>query len=454
MKKLGKYYRYQSFHFLGINGVSMQGLAKFCAINGKNVTGSDLVEPKNPERLKNLKIEFFKGHDKANVKNADLVIYTSAVNEKNVELVQAKKKKIPVIKRSKLLGDVISEHAYSIGVSGSHGKTTATAMIAEILIGAKKSPTVFLGGESPDYGNFRLGSGEYVVAEACEFQKNLLDISTKISVILNLDNDHMDSYKDMEDMVETFNKFIGQNVAVINADDPNSKGVGNLSTVTFGIEKKANYYATGIRNEGGKYSFNACAYNHVHGRIKLSVLGLHNVYNALSAFAVGDLLNIPFEIIKQALERFRGVKRRQEFLGERNGVEYFADYAHHPREIGATLSCFNQLEKIAVIFQPHTYSRTEILMEEFICVLEDVEDLAIYKTYPAREQFKEEGDGKTLYERLIKRRESLGRGKKTTYLENEKELLEFLLGENNFNKVLFLGAGDVYEHAKSVIKGL
>jgi len=144
----------------------------------------------------------------------------------------------------------------------------------------------------------------------------------------------MDSYKDMIDMVDTFNKFIGQNVAVINADDINSKGVGNLSTVTFGIEKKANYYATNIRNEGGKYSFNACAYNHVHGRIKLSVLGLHNVYNALSAFAVGDLLNIPFEIIKQSLERFRGVKRRQEFLGEKDGVEYFADYGLHPNMEG------------------------------------------------------------------------------------------------------------------------
>lgn len=453
MKKLGKYYQFCRFHFLGINGVSMQGLAKFCAIKGKKVTGSDVVSPKNPERLKNLGIEFFKGHDKANVKNADLLIYTSAIDKSNVELVYAKRKKIPIVKRSRLLGDIASEHTYSVAVSGSHGKTTATAMIAEILIGAKKSPTVFLGGESPDYGNFRLGSGEYVVLEACEFQKNLLDISAKISVVLNLDNDHMDSYKDMDDMANTFNEFIGQNVAVINADDLNSKKVGNTSTVTFGIDKKANYYATSIKNDGGKYSFNVCSYNQVHGRIKLNILGYHNIYNALAAFAVGDLLNIKFEIIKQALERFCGVKRRQELLGAKNGVEYFADYAHHPKEICATLSAFNSTEELLIVFQPHTYSRTEILMQDFICAFSDVKKLIIYKTYPAREKFCESGDGKTLFQNILLKREE---GQKNTlfYAQDEKELYDLLIKEHSVKKVLFLGAGDIYEHAKSIVKKL
>lgn len=454
MKKLGKYYQYQTFHFLGINGVSMQGLAKFCAINGKKVTGSDLVPPKNPERLKNLKIEFFLGHDKANVKGKDLVVYTSAIDKNNPELVYAKKKNVPVIKRSKLLGDIVSEHTYSVAVSGSHGKTTATAMIAEVLIAARKSPTVFLGGESPDYGNFRIGSGEYVVAETCEFQKNLLDVSAKISVVLNLDNDHMDSYLDMQDMIQTFNTFIGQNVAVKNADDPNSVNVGNLSTVTFGIEKKANYYATCIRNEGGKFSFNACSYNQVHGRIKLNVLGYHNVYNALAAFAVGSLLNIPFEIIKQALERFHGVKRRQEFLGERNDVEFFADYAHHPKEISATLGCFKDREEIAVVFQPHTYSRTEILMADFICALKDVKTLIIYKTYPAREEYKKEGDAKTLYQNLLDEYNDITGEKVIEYLETETDLYNFLSRDKGYSKVLFLGAGDIYESAKKVISKL
>ncbi len=454
MKKLGKYYQFERFHFLGINGVSMDGLAKFCAIKGKKVSGSDLNLPKNPERLKNLGIKFFKGHEKSNVKGTDVVIYTSAVKEDNVEITSAKKRNIPLVKRSELLGEIAREFNYSVAVSGSHGKTTATAMIADVLIGAKKSPTVFLGGESPDYGNFRYGHGEYVLLEACEYQKNLLDINAKVSVVLNVDNDHMECYKDMADVEQTFNKFIGQNVAVVNADDSNSRLIGNNATVTFGIEKSANYYATKIKNENGKYSFNACAFNQVYGRINLSVIGYHNIYNALATFAVGDLFNIPFDVIKGALENFRGVKRRQELLAKKDGVSFYADYAHHPREISATLCAFGEMEKVLVVFQPHTYSRTKILMKEFVCSLKDLPNLIIYKTFPARENFSIEGDGRTLFYELVNNDKDVPNNFYRSYADNFEELYQAIKQKEGIEKVIFLGAGDVYEVAKKLVKEL
>jgi UDP-N-acetylmuramate--alanine ligase len=335
-------------------------------------------------------------------------------------------------------------------VGGSHGKTTATAMIANVLIQAGKNPTVFLGGEDYAFGNFRLGQN-IAVAEACEYKKNITDLKSKIGVVLNVDCDHMDSYKDIGEIKSTFADFVDNSIAVVNADDENCKDIFNSTTVSFGVEKLATYQARRIKKEVNGYSFSLYVHGLARGRIKLLIDGKHNVYNALATIAVCDMLGVKFSDIKAGLEKFCGVKRRNELLGNYKGLNFFADYAHHPKEIKATLLSFKEKrEEYIMVFQPHTYSRTKFLMEEFIEALKDEKLLIVYKTYPAREEYDMAGSAKTLYERI--KRVSSG---KVLYVEDEKELYD-LIEKNRlgYDGVLFLGAGDIYYVAQYLLKEL
>ncbi|MBR1967775.1 MAG: UDP-N-acetylmuramate--L-alanine ligase [Clostridia bacterium] len=441
--------KYQTLHFIGIGGVSMSALAKYAISVGKTVTGSEICPNSLTEELIKLGAKIYFKHSPFNLRKADAVVYTSAVKEDNVELATAKRKKIPIVKRSEFLGEILERFMRSVAISGSHGKTTATAMIASVLKNVERAPTVFLGGETDDYGNYLAGGEDFAVIEACEYKKNFLDITPDISVVLNIDDDHLDSYKDMADMVSAFSKFVGNSLAVINADDVYAHKIFNSSTVTFGINTPATYTAKSVKYNGKGYTFTACAHGRTLGKINLSVIGKHNVYNALATVAVCDVLRIPFNLIKSGLENFKGVKRRAEYLGEKEGLKFFADYAHHPRELKSTLKAFSESgDDFVTVFQPHTYSRTEKLIDAFISTFKSVKPLIIYKTYPAREEFSEKGDAETLYKNII----SVS-GENCIYAKNEEELLSAVLSfKGKFKKVVFFGAGDIYFIAKEFLE--
>lgn len=435
--------KYQRIHFIGIAGVSMNALARYLVFMGKTVSGSDLVDRAECDELRSLGVEVFIGHSKANVKGADLVVYSHAIDHNNPEISMAKKLNTPLISRSKLLGAIVSEFKNSIAVAGSHGKTTTTAMISRALAISGKDPTVFLGGEDRDFGNLKIGASSYAVIEACEFKRSMNDICPKIAVVLNVDNDHLDCYGDMDELSNAFKQFTDGRLNVVNADDKNCERVRNCSSVTFGIENRANYYAKNVKSDKDGYSFTACAYSRAYGKIKLKVLGKHNVYNALATIAVCSELGISFTKIKRALESFRDVGRRNEYLGKYLGHECYADYAHHPTEIKAINDALlEKYENFITIFQPHTYSRTRILMNDFVSVLKQTKPLIIYKTYPAREPFDELGSAERLAENLT------NSGCECVYASNELELTDYIKRYATKNeKIIFLGAGNIYEIA-------
>ncbi len=425
----------------------MSGLAKLLSKRGYEVSGSDRQASSTTRELEKRGIKVYYSHSSNNIDGVDLVVYSSAIGEDNPELSFAKENNKLIVKRSELLGEILSSYKRSIAISGCHGKTTSTAMLAHIMTCARVSPTVFLGGEYGDYGNFLDGNGDLAIAEACEYKKSFLDIKPKISVVLNIDNDHLDSYDGMKDLVFSFRKFVGENLAVINADDRYANEISNCTTVTFGVKNVATYYAKEVVETPKGVSFTAYAYAKPCGKINLKLNGIHNVYNALSAFATADVLGVPFSFIKKGLESFNGVKRRNEYLGNIKGLECFADYAHHPSEIKATLSAFKSCgDDFITVFQPHTYSRTKILMNDFIEAFSGLNNLIIYKTFPARENFDIKGSAKTLYGQILKN------GQVCEYAHTQTELFKQITRFSAENKrVVFLGAGDIYDLAKKLI---
>lgn len=435
-------------HFIGIGGVGMSALALHLKAKGLEVSGSDICL-KNAVFLKKQGIIVYNQQKEENVQSVDLVVYTSAIKEDNAELKQAKNSGIALVKRSELLGRILDEHNLSIAISGSHGKTTATDMLANVLIESRLDPSIFLGGFDKTFGNYRYGNGKIALAEACEYERNFLDLKPKISVVLNVDNDHMDTYKDIDDVVNAFGQFIDKSLSVINADDLNSRKLLSNTSITFGIEKMANYTAKNIIKNKNGYSFSAYHGTLKLGRINLSVDGKHNVYNALSVIVVSQTLKIPFIVQKRALEKFSGVKRRNEYLGEYKNLKIYADYAHHPKEISAMLKTFNsQKENFITIFQPHTYSRTALLMQDFLECFSACSPLIIYKTFPAREKYYKKGSAKILYQNL-----KLDKYKKVYYVKSKKEIENVLLDLCiDYDKAVFLGAGDIYDLAKSITK--
>lgn len=439
----------KNLHFTGICGVSMSAIAKHLKSKGYNVSGSDLALRKSETDFDFNGIKLFDKHSAENLKDIGALVYTSAISENNEEILFAKQNDIPIIKRSEILGDILSEYENTIAVSGSHGKTTTTALISLIFINAKLDPTVFLGGFSKEFGNYRYGKSSFAIAEACEYKKNLLDLKSKISVILNIDNDHLDCYRDMQEMINTFAEFSKNSIAILNADDVNCKKIESLTSVTFGINNLSNYMAKNVVFNGEGYSFDVFAYGLKLGRINLKVNGYHNIYNVLSAIAVSQIYNIPFGVQKFAIESFSGVKRRNEYLGKYLGVDIISDYAHHPKEILAMQNTFNKLnKKYLIVFQPHTYSRTRLLMKDFVTCFNNELPLILYKTYPARESYDKKGSANALYKNLLKINK-----KGVFYTKTINDLKELIKQQkSSVEFILFLGAGDIYEVAKSLIK--
>lgn len=363
-------------HMIGIGGSGMCPLAEILHSKGYELTGSDNNESDPLSRIRNLGIKVFMGHSADNIKGAQLVVYSAAISEDNPELKAAREQGIPTMERSHMLGALTRHFDNVIGVCGTHGKTTVTSMIAQILILNKMDPTAVIGGKLPLINsNGIAGGSETMVCESCEFVDTFLQLSPDIAVLLNIDNDHLDYFKTMENLTLSFHKFLAMaGRAYINGDDERAKKAAediNADIVTFGFGEKNIYRAENIIRGKFGFSFDVVKNGEKIINIDMHIPGRHNVLNGLAAFAVCYDMGVAAEGIKDAIQKFTGAGRRFEFLGEYGGFMLADDYAHHPTEIRATLAAAKELDynRVIAVFQPFTFSRTALLKDEFISAL-------------------------------------------------------------------------------------
>ena len=350
--------------FIGIGGIGISSLAKYCLKEGYKVYGSDLKDSDMISELSFSGAKIFIGHNRKNAYYKDVYVYNSAIDDNNPELDFALCSGKPVYKRSEFLNLILKKHKNRIAVSGCHGKTTTTSMLAHIFISAGKNPTCFIGGNDLTYGNFVYGANkEFAITEACEFKKNLLDIDADSCVILNIDKDHMDCYADFQDMIDTYASFVSGKTAFINADDVYSECLRDKA-ITFSINSDSDYKAENLSKLNGKYAFDVSERGKNLGRISLNVPGYHNIYNALCCVAVARQYGLSLKETTVGIESFTGVLRRMEKMGERNGKMIYSDYAHHPKEIETVINEIREYDgdEWSVVFQPHTFSRTKYLL--------------------------------------------------------------------------------------------
>lgn len=382
----------KKIHMIGIGGSGMCPLAEILHSKGYILTGSDNNESDPLKRVKNLGIKVFMGHNASNVEGSELVVYSAAISKDNPELVRADELGIPTMERSHLLGALTRKYENVIGVCGTHGKTSVTSMITQILILNKCDPTAVIGGKLPLINsNGIAGKSQTMVCESCEFVDTFLQLSPDITVLLNIDNDHLDYFKTMENMAKSFTKFVSMGkLCYVNGDDELAvKAVleAGVEKVTFGFEKTNDYYADDIKK--GKFGFQFTVYKNGERIIDLAlrIPGYHNILNALSAFAVAFDMGVSADGIKEALEKFTGAGRRFEFLGEFDGWCLADDYAHHPTEITATLTAAKNLtyDRVIAVFQPFTFSRTALLKDEFIKALSIADKVILTPIMGSRE---------------------------------------------------------------------
>lgn len=386
-------------HFIGIGGIGMSGIAEVLCSLGFVVTGSDVKKSKNTDRLESLfDVGVAEGHRAENVGPAEVVVYSSAVKDDNPEVVEAKRRGIPVIPRAEMLAELMVLKPYAVAISGTHGKTTTTSMVATILNHAGFDPTAVVGGVVDTLGsNAKLGSSEWFVTEADESDRSFLMLYPTIAVVTNIDKEHMESYKGMDDVVQCFTDFVNKvpffGAAIICLDDPNVQLIiPNIKRrrVTYGMSAQADISAHNIQyNDSFGSSFFVWKGDEVLGEITLPVPGKHNVYNALAATAVALELDVPFAKIAEAFTTFKNANRRFQFKGEANGITVVDDYAHHPTEILATLSAAKYSgggRRTVVVFQPHRYTRTQELMDEFALAFNNADVVYVLDIYAASEQ--------------------------------------------------------------------
>ncbi len=389
----------KNIHFIGIGGIGMSGIAEVLCNLGFAVSGSDIKRSKNTDRLETLfGAQIYEGHAAENIRDAEVVVYSSAVKEDNPEVVEAKNRSIPVIPRAEMLAELMTLKPYSVAVSGTHGKTSTTSMVATILGHAGIDPTTVVGGIVDTLGsNARLGQSEWFVTEADESDRSFLMLYPTIAVVTNIDKEHMESYKGMDDVVQCFTDFVNKvpfyGAAIICLDDPNVQLlIPNIKRrrVTYGLTAQADISAHDIvYDDNFGSSFSVWRGDKVLGNMTLPVPGLHNVYNALAATAVALELNVPFEIIAEAFIKFKNANRRFQFKGEARGITVVDDYGHHPTEVVATLAAARNSsggKRTVVVFQPHRYSRTKELMDEFVVAFNNADVLYVLDIYAASEQ--------------------------------------------------------------------
>ena len=451
--------RIQHIHFVGIGGSGMSGIAEVLANLGFRVSGSDLKRSEVTDRLENLGVVFVEGHRAENVGDAHVVVRSTAVRDDNPEVIEARQRSIPVIPRAEMLAELMRLKPHSIAVAGSHGKTTTTSMVATVLGGAELDPTFVVGGVVHAFGsNARLGKSDLMVVEADESDRSFLMLTPTIAVVTNIDREHMDYYTDMTDVRRCFEDFVNKvpfyGAAILCLDDPNVQAVipqVARRRVTYGLSAQADISAHSIKFNGEfGSSFTVWRGSEAVGEVTLHVPGLHNVYNSLAAIAVGFELDVPFAQISGALGNFTGAERRFQFKGIVDDILVVDDYGHHPTEIKATLAAAkvgSAGRRIIVLFQPHRYSRTKDLMEEFARSFNNADELFVTDIYAASE---EPIEGITA-EALTNEIKSYGH-KSARYigaLDGAAEILRDQVRPGDL--VLTLGAGNVWRAGEQLL---
>ncbi|MBI2620219.1 MAG: UDP-N-acetylmuramate--L-alanine ligase [Ignavibacteriales bacterium] len=450
----------KTIHFVGIGGIGMSGIAEILLDQGFSVTGSDRARSEVTDRLEELGAKIFEGHKPEHVMDSvDALVYSSAVLPENPEVAEAVRRKIPVIRRAEMLAEVM-RLKYGIGIAGTHGKTTTTSMVSLVLMEGGLDPTVIVGGKLSGLGgtNARLGHGDFIVVEADEFDRSFLSIAPTIAVLTTLETDHLDCYRDLEDIKGAFIQFANKvpfyGFIVLCLDEPALLDImpqlSKKKIITYGLNAQADIQAVDIRHRNNTTSFILVRESKELGQIALQVPGKHNVQNALAAIAVGLELGVPFGKIKAGIERFSGVYRRWEHKGDVDGISVYDDYAHHPTECRATLSGAKAgwRRRVVCVFQPHLFSRTRDFYEEFgkSFLLSDV--LLVTDVYPAREEPIQGVTGELIVH-AAKRF-----GHRNVHYVADKALVPSELRKivRKGDLVITMGAGDIWKYGDQFLK--
>lgn len=450
---------YKHIHLIGIGGISMSAIAETLHNWNHLVTGSDLNQSELTDKLNSHGIQTTIGHNVEICKNADLVIYSAAIKEDDPEMLVAKENSIPLISRGDFVGYLTKLYEESICISGTHGKTTTTSMIAICFINAKKDPSIEVGAMLDKInGNYQVGNSEYFIVESCEYQANFLKLFPKTEIILNIDNDHLDFYKTFDNIVKAFQDFaliLDENgLLITNADDKNCfalKDIAKSKFISYGIEnEKADFLAKNITfDKNGFGSFDVYQSNEFFYHFELSVAGKHNILNALACIAVCNYYGIDKKVIAESLKSFTGASRRLEYKGSFNDISVFDDYGHHPTEILATAKAIQnkKYHESWVIFQPHTYSRTATHLEAFAETLSEFDHIVLVDIYAAREKNTIGISSKDLLEKV----KSLG--KEAVYLSDFNDVVNYIKSNAKpHDLVLTLGAGTVTQIGPMLVK--
>ena len=447
-------------HFVGIGGIGMSGIAEVLLNLGYVVTGSDLHETEGTQRLRSLGAQVFVGHQEENLAvNPSVVVISTAVRYSNPEVLEARRRQIPVIPRAEMLAELM-RMKYGVAVAGTHGKTTTTSMIAAVLSAAGLDPTMVIGGRVRMLGtNAKMGQGELLVAEADESDGSFLFLSPTIAVVTNIDREHMDFYQTMERLNESFLQFINKvpfyGLAVLCLDNAQVRALlpkVRKRFATYGLSPEADFSGQDLAIKATGVELSVLHRSKPLGKLRLQLLGRHSATNALAAVAVAHELEIPFAHIEEALEEFSGIHRRFEIKGEPKGIMVIDDYGHHPAEIRATLGAIRESWKrrLTVIFQPHRYSRTRDLFDEFLTAFEGADRLILTEIYPAGEDAIPGVNGEALYQ-AIKRQGHLD----VEFMPDKNQIAKQLAGKLESGDVaLTLGAGDIYKVGEALVEAL
>jgi UDP-N-acetylmuramate--alanine ligase len=444
------YGKIRKIHFVGIGGIGMSGIAEVLLNLGYHVSGSDLRETETTQRLIGLGGEIAYGHAAENLQQADVVVTSTAVKADNPEVLEAHRQLVPVIPRAEMLAELM-RMKYGIAIAGTHGKTTTTSMVATVLSHGGIDPTVVIGGRLDSIGsNAKLGQGKFLVAEADESDGSFMKLSPTIAVVTNVDADHLDYYRDLDEIKETFVHFINKvpffGLVVLCLDDANIQTLipeVNKRFVTYGLTTQADINAVDIEHHQERTSFTVCRRGERLGRLSIRMPGRHNVLNSLAAVAVAMELEIPFAIIIEAFQDFCGVQRRFQIKYQDNGIMVVDDYGHHPAEIRATLAAARAGwdRRVVAVFQPHRFSRTQALFEEFLTAFYQADHLVVMDVYAAGEQAIEGIDGRSLAEGIR------GHGHKDVhYIPDMDQVVEHLQATvRPGDLVITLGAGNIWQ---------
>ncbi len=447
-------------HLIGVGGISMSAIARLLISHGYRVSGSDMRDSKILDNLRDHGAEIFIGHSSNNIQNPDLVVYTAAVRQDNCERVRAKQLNITEIDRAEMLGLIMKNYSKSIAVAGSHGKTTTTSLVSLILEHADLDPTIFVGGELNEIGgNVKIGESEHFITEACEYVESFLKFFPFIGIILNIDEDHLDYFKDIDHIKHAFKQFVDlipeEGFLIANKDDENVEDIihnTRCNLITYGINNNSTFSAENITfTEKGLPVFNVMFEDKDLGTFELNVPGRHNVYNALASIATAYILGVNPSDIKEHIKKFKGIHRRFDFLGEVKGCKIIDDYAHHPTEIKATLEAARNYphREIWCVFQPHTFTRTKALLDDFAMSFDDADHIIITDIYAAREIDTGEISSEVLADEIKKHNSESN----VYYMKDFDEISKYIY-ENmkSGDIILTMGAGDVYHIGKTIIE--